>query len=87
MSKSGSTYSSVVTTVRSDACGPDKVTEIASVIRAAWRQGKTADLAKAMVDHPELRQCRSIVLELACDEYRFRLATGEDLSPEEFARR
>jgi len=87
MNDTCSTYRSVVKEVREGACDFKKAAEMAFVIRDGWQKGKAVDLAAALEDHPELRQFKSIVLDLACDEYRIRCERGESLSAEKFAGR
>jgi eukaryotic-like serine/threonine-protein kinase len=66
-------------------CDLKMATELATDVRAGWRNGQVVDVATALLEHPELRQFKSIVLDLACDEYRIRCQRGEPLSAEEFA--
>jgi serine/threonine protein kinase len=87
MSAPISTYRSVATVTSGANDAAQKATELARAIREGWRNGKTADLSAALADHPELRQFKSIVLELACDEFQLRRQIGQSLSAEEFAGR
>jgi serine/threonine protein kinase/Tfp pilus assembly protein PilF len=72
-------------TVRPD--GAEKAFQAASLLRQRWRTGEVPDLARALTDEPGLREHRTLVIELAYEEYRFRLRAGECLTAEEFARR
>ena len=60
---------------------------VATAIKKRWQQGETPDVTVALASHPELRQYRSVVLDLAYTEYRLRLQSGESLDPETFSRR
>ena len=60
---------------------------VASAVRRRWDGGERPDLAGVLANHPELRQYKSIVLDLAYCEYQFRVQSGESLSADEFAGR
>ncbi|NQU20582.1 MAG: protein kinase [Candidatus Nealsonbacteria bacterium] len=60
---------------------------VASEIRQRWRRGARPDMAAVLEEHPELMRHRSIVLDLAHDEYRYRLDAGESLDAGGFSRR
>ncbi|HUT09617.1 MAG TPA: serine/threonine-protein kinase [Thermoguttaceae bacterium] len=60
---------------------------IASEIKDRWRRGEPPDTAVALSDHSQLKRHRSIVLDLACDEYFHRVRRGESLDADEFSRR
>lgn len=60
---------------------------LASQIKRQWRSGRPPDVAEALEQHPQLKQHKSIVLDLACDEYQERLRSGEAIDAEEFSRR
>jgi serine/threonine protein kinase len=60
--------------------------QFTSEIRKRWEQGEYHDVATLLAKHPEIKQCRSLVLDLAHEEYCNRLATGESLDTGEFSR-
>jgi tetratricopeptide (TPR) repeat protein len=59
----------------------------ASILRRRWQKGETPDLARALDDEPGLRKHRTLVIELAYEEYCYRLRAGESLTAEEFCQR
>jgi len=61
--------------------------QTASAIKDRWRGGESPDVANALTNHPHLRNYRSIVLDLAYQEYRLRLQAGEELDAEAFSQR
>lgn len=61
--------------------------QIASEVKNRWRRGGPPDVAAALAEYPELRAHRSVVLDLAYDEYRERLKAGESLDADQFSRR
>jgi serine/threonine protein kinase/TPR repeat protein len=87
MNDVGSIYRSTTMVAYDANNSVQKATELAGSIREQWRKGKTPDLAAALADHPELEQYKSIVLQLACDEFRVRRENDQSLSVEEFTRR
>ena len=60
---------------------------IASRVKERWRRGDSPDLVSVLADHPGMKNHRTIVLELAYEEYRIRLKGGESLAANEFSRR
>ncbi len=61
--------------------------QLAAEIKSQWDQGQPADLAAVLVEHPELHRYRSIVLDLAYEEFRWRQRAGEQLSAGGFSQR
>ena len=61
--------------------------QIAKTLKERWRKGEIPDLTAALAGHPELRRHRTIVLDLAYQEYSHRLQSGEDIDAERFAKR
>ncbi len=59
----------------------------ASELKDRWHRGEPADVAAVLSEFPELKQHKSVVLDLACCEYRQRVDRGESLDAEQFARR
>lgn len=53
-------------------------------IFASWRNGSTPDALAELEKHPELGRTRSVILELACEEYWQRADRGESPSIHEF---
>ena len=60
---------------------------IASDIKRRWTQGEQPNMSAILVERPELKKHRSVVLDLACTEYWKRVAAGESLDAAEFAQR
>jgi hypothetical protein len=60
--------------------------QLAAEIKRQWDQGQPADLVAVLAEHPELLRYRSIVLDLAYEEYCGRRRAGEQLSAGEFSR-
>ena len=60
---------------------------IASAVRHRWRSGAAPNLPSVLASHPGLKNHRTIVLELAYEEYCIRLKTGESLDADAFSRR
>jgi serine/threonine protein kinase len=61
--------------------------QLAAEIKRQWDQGQPADLAAVLAEHPELHRYRSIVLDLAYEEYRWRQRAGQRLSAGGFSQR
>ena len=60
---------------------------LASRIKRRWQEAGQADVAALLANHPGLERYRSVVLDLALEEYRQRAQAGEEISSEEFAQR
>lgn len=60
---------------------------LAEAVKRRWLQGQSPDVVAVLKEHPDLRRYRSVVLDLACQEYQHRLAQGESLDVEEFSGR
>ncbi len=60
---------------------------LAETIKRRWLQGQSPDVVAVLAEHPELGRYRSVVLDLACQEYQHRLRRGESLDVEEFSGR
>lgn len=60
---------------------------LASEARERWRRGERPDVGVFLAQHPELGRYRSLLLELAYEEFCWRLKSGEDLDSEAFSRR
>jgi eukaryotic-like serine/threonine-protein kinase len=60
---------------------------LVSEIKNRWKNGEQPDTAAILKEHPELIRYRSFALDLANEEYRYRLEKGEINDPEEFASR
>jgi serine/threonine protein kinase/Tfp pilus assembly protein PilF len=60
---------------------------IASQIKDRWDNGERADAWSVLTDHPELLATKSIVLDLAYEEYCQRCELGEAIDAAEFCRR
>jgi eukaryotic-like serine/threonine-protein kinase len=61
--------------------------QVASAIKERWREGEPANVAAVLDHHPQLRHYRSVVLDLAYQEFKCRSQAGEDLDVEAFAQR
>jgi eukaryotic-like serine/threonine-protein kinase len=58
-----------------------------SLIKEGWLQGAAPDARAALSQNPELEASRSIVLDLAYEEYCRRQETGDTLDPDKFCQR
>lgn len=56
-------------------------------IFARWRESSTPDALAELENHPELGHSKSVILELACEEFWLRSERGESPSVQEFIRR
>ena len=71
----------------------DDGTEMAAVNRLAveakqrWSRGEQPDVARLLDEHPQLKAHKSIVLDLAHEEFSRRVEAGEALNTDEFCRR
>ena len=59
--------------------------DLAERIKAQWRAGGTPDAAAAVDAHPELASNRSVVIDLAYEEYLLRECAGAPPDPARFA--
>jgi serine/threonine protein kinase/Tfp pilus assembly protein PilF len=59
----------------------------AHAVKSLWNGGAPPDLAGVLETHPGLRNYRTVVVELAGEEYRLRTKAGEALDHGEFANR
>ncbi len=66
---------------------PPALTALADSLKEAWRGGAPPDAAGALRDHPELLAQRSLVVDLAYEEYCLREEAGSAPEPEEFCQR
>jgi serine/threonine protein kinase/Flp pilus assembly protein TadD len=60
---------------------------MASAVRRRWGRGRDPDAAAVLAKYPQLGRYRSVVVELAYDEYCLRQEAGESLDPADFAER
>jgi serine/threonine protein kinase/Flp pilus assembly protein TadD len=60
---------------------------LAAEIRARWQRGEMADAAAALESFPELKSSKSIVLDLAYEEYCLRTESGSPPDPDDFCER
>jgi serine/threonine protein kinase/Tfp pilus assembly protein PilF len=60
---------------------------LASEIKDLWKRGEPADARAALSRHPELRGDKSVILDLAYEEYCLHLEAGEKPDPDEFCDR
>lgn len=60
---------------------------LASEVKHRWQAGEQADAVSFLDRHPHLREDKSIVLDLAVEEFHQRLQNGEVLDPREFSLR
>ena len=59
----------------------------AEAIKSSWRAGTLPNAAQALRDHPTLQTYKSIVVDLAYEEFVLQELKGERLSPEDFVAR
>src|SRR5690242_9451981 len=60
--------------------------ELASALKRAWRDGAAPDVLGALRDHPELLRHRTLVVDLAYEEYCLREEAGRPPPTESFCR-
>jgi len=53
----------------------------------AWRNGASVDARAIIAAHPELHQCRSVLLDLAYEEYCLRIERGQEVDLAEYCGR
>lgn len=68
---------------------PERKTEaecrrVANEIIAAWKSGEAVDARAALAEHPQLAQLKSIVIDLAYEEYCLRTEQGESIAASQF---
>ena len=63
------------------------VERLAAEIKDRWGQGASPDAQEALNQHPELLAEKSVVLDLAYEEYCQRLEAGEKVDPDLFCER
>lgn len=61
--------------------------ELISEVKARWRSGEVADARGVLRNHPSLRQWKSVVIDLAYEEYCQRTEAGEEIDIKAFCRR
>jgi serine/threonine protein kinase/Flp pilus assembly protein TadD len=61
--------------------------DLLSQIKESWAQGAPADTRAVLAEYPELAAQKSVVLELAYEEYCLQLEAGAAPDPAEFCRR
>lgn len=61
--------------------------QLASEIKARWRNGATPDAHVALTQYPELAMAKSLAVDLAYEEYCQRTSAGEDLDVDAFCHR
>ncbi len=66
---------------------PAEVRELTSEIKSLWTKGEPVDARAVVARHPELRDDKSFVLDLAYEEFCRRLAAGERPDTEQFCER
>jgi serine/threonine protein kinase/Tfp pilus assembly protein PilF len=66
---------------------PWAIRRLVAQIKEEWRKGETPDAEAALAAHPQLRRWKSIVLDLAFEEFHLRTDGGQELGPGEFCRR
>ena len=71
----------------SDGQGLRDAGQVADTIKKRWQNGETPDVAAALADHPELRRYRTVVLDLAYQEYQHRVQAGETINADKFSER
>ena len=82
-----STQRGALATSLDDGRGLLDANQVAETIKERWRKGETPDVTAALASHPELRCYRTVVLDLAYQEYVHRLQAGEGIDAETFSQR
>src|SRR5436305_5647510 len=68
------------------AAPPGPLGDLVHALKEEWRQGQPPDTAGAVRDHPELLRHRSLLIDLAYEEYCLREEAGAAPDPEAFCR-
>jgi eukaryotic-like serine/threonine-protein kinase len=87
MTADDSTQQGALATNLKDGRGLLNANQLAEAIKERWRNGETPDVTAALASHPELRCYRTVVLDLAYQEYLHRSQAGEAIDVETFSRR
>src|SRR6059058_2999390 len=66
---------------------PEALADLVDAVKTAWQAGAPPDTAAALRDHPELLRHRSIVVDLAYEEYCLREEAGRPPEEDEFCDR
>jgi serine/threonine protein kinase len=66
---------------------PDLLADLVAALKEAWRRGEPPDAARAIREHPDLLRRRTLVVDLAYEEYCLLDEAGCPPEPEEFCRR
>jgi serine/threonine protein kinase/Tfp pilus assembly protein PilF len=74
-------------TIRGEPARDTSARGLAADIRARWQRGEMADAAAALEHFPELKSSKSIVLDLAYEEYCLRTESGSPPDPDDFCER
>ena len=82
-----STDRSAIATSLGYGSGLLDASQVAETIKERWRNGETPDVAAALANHPRLRGYRTVVLDLAYQEYVHLSQVGEGVDVEAFSRR
>ena len=75
-----------------DSLGPSSPVKpgsrgLLSAIKSMWKRGEPADARAALSRHPKLKAEKSVVLDLAYEEYCVREESGQAPDPDEFCER
>lgn len=65
----------------------DAARALATELKRRWRKGEAPDAAAALADHPSLARNKSVVIDLAYEEYLLREQAGDAPDPGSFADR
>jgi serine/threonine protein kinase/Flp pilus assembly protein TadD len=60
---------------------------VAAAIKDLWRGGQPPDARAALAQHPDLRAEKSVIIDLAYEEYCLREEAGQAADPDEFCQR
>lgn len=64
----------------------DRAARFASEIKRQWRNGTAPNTPSILAKHPQLLRYRSVVLDLAHEEYLCRQAAGESMNSDQFVK-
>ncbi len=68
----------------------DKLSDVGRFVenvKEHWRAGKTPDVVAVLAEHPELRHHKTVVFDLAYQEYLYRQQAGESIDADTFSQR
>ena len=73
--------------ISTDVLPPPQARQLYNDLLDGWPSDQPFSADRVLEDHPELRSHKSVVIDLAFEEFTRRLESGEDVTPTDFAAR